>query len=129
MAVGTLAHNAALLSLPSGRALQPIHHWPALVRIRRPSQPRPRRENTAPLAGSPVKPQITKAEVSATSFDPINPVTLVVKYAGKRSAGNPHATCDAVGGGIGGLGSISDLPRQFPTLPGSNFMGGLLGDT
>src|SRR6476659_4426690 len=29
----------------------------------------------------------------------IGPITLVVKCAGARSAGNPHATCDVAGAG------------------------------
>ena len=33
--------------------------------------------------------------------DPIGPITLVVKRAGTRSAGNPHATCDVAGAGNG----------------------------
>ncbi len=33
------------------------------------------------------------------------PITLVVKCVGTRSAGNPHATCDAAGAGNGGPGT------------------------
>jgi hypothetical protein len=33
--------------------------------------------------------------------DPIGPITFVVKRAGTRSAGNPHATCDVAGAGNG----------------------------
>src|SRR5437879_484567 len=32
---------------------------------------------------------------------PIGPITLVMKRAGTRSAGNPHATCDEAGVGNG----------------------------
>src|SRR5262245_62440230 len=32
---------------------------------------------------------------------PIGPITLGVKCAGARSAGNPHATCDVAGAGNG----------------------------
>ena len=33
--------------------------------------------------------------------DPLGPITLAVKRAGTRSAGNPHATCDVAGTGNG----------------------------
>src|SRR5262249_8257176 len=60
-------------------------------------------------------------------------ITRDVNGAGARSAGNPHAACDAAETGNGitavlygheggnpgdGQGAAYGLPRQFPTLPG-----------
>ena len=38
----------------------------------------------------------------------IGPITLAVKCAGARSAGNPHATCDAAGAGNG----VTAIPKR-----------------
>src|SRR5262249_32410822 len=66
-------------------------------------------------------------------------ITRDVNGAGARSAGNPHAACDAAetgngitaalyghGGGNPGDGQDAayGLPRQFPTLPGQHGNGG-----
>ena len=48
---------------------------------------------------------------------PIGPITLVVKRAGTRSAGNPHATCDVAGTGNGAsevFRSCRASPRPYP---------------
>src|SRR5438067_5848723 len=47
---------------------------------------------------------------------PIGPITLVVKCAGTRSAGNPHATCDVAGTGNGALAAFRSYrasPRPY----------------
>jgi hypothetical protein len=45
----------------------------------------------------------------------IGPISLVVKQMGARSAGNPHAACDAEG--TGNVAWTNDLPaRQSSTL-------------
>ncbi len=43
-------------------------------------------------------------------------INLVAKCAGARSAGNPHAACDAEGAGNG----VNGPPRQLSTLPRLN---------
>jgi len=48
--------------------------------------------------------------------DPIGPIALVVKRAGTRSAGNPHATCDVAGAGNGAaVVSARTAPVPDPT--------------
>src|SRR6266705_3678231 len=44
---------------------------------------------------------------------PIGHITLAVKCAGTRSAGNPHATCDVAGTGHG----VSGNPRATAPVP------------
>ena len=46
--------------------------------------------------------------VSDSGSHPIGLITLDVKSAGARSAGNPHATCDVAGVGDG----ITDIPKR-----------------
>jgi len=47
---------------------------------------------------------------------PIGPITLVVRCAGTRSAGNPHATCDAAGAANGAPLRVT-APVLDPTMP------------
>jgi hypothetical protein len=42
------------------------------------------------------------------------PITLDVKYAGARSAGNPHATCDVAGAGNGATASPKRARKGKP---------------
>ena len=49
-------------------------------------------------------------------FGPLGPITLAVKCAGTRSAGNPHATCDVAGAGNGASENVrATAPVPDPT--------------
>jgi hypothetical protein len=46
----------------------------------------------------------------------IGPINLAAKCAGARSAGNPHATCDAAGAGNGATVNPNRARRGKPRL-------------
>src|SRR6202012_256297 len=46
----------------------------------------------------------------------IGPITLDVKCAGARSAGNPHATCDVAGAGDGAMAIPKRVRRGKPRI-------------
>ena len=66
---------------------------------------------------------------------PDRPITLAVKCAGTRSAGNPHATCDVAGVGNGALAVLRShraSPRPYHRVgwspgPSENWRGLVLG--
>src|SRR5262249_53766428 len=50
------------------------------------------------------------------SLQPDSPITLGVKCAGARSAGNPHATCDVAGAGNGATATPKRARRGKPRI-------------